>query len=135
MSPPLDLDLAGERLDRRFGVDALWLFGSRAQGAVRGDSDLDLAGLFRHPPSQLELWEAQAELGAEFGVEVDLIDLDCASPILAMQVLKHGRLLLDRDPRRRTSFFARTISMYEDLKIVRREAEQALFRRMADGRT
>ena len=30
-----DLDLAVERLDRRFGLDALWLFGSRASGAAR----------------------------------------------------------------------------------------------------
>jgi predicted nucleotidyltransferase len=126
-----DLDLAVEHLDRRFGLDALWLFGSRAKGAARGDSDLDLAALFRRRPSPLELFEAQADLGAELGVEVDLIDLDGASPILAMQVLKHGRLLVDRDLRRRTDFFARTVSMYEDLKIVRREAEQALFRRIA----
>jgi uncharacterized protein len=132
--PAPDLDLAAERLDRRFGLAALWLFGSRASGAVREDSDLDLAALFRRSPSPLELLEAQADLGAELGVELDLIDLDRASPILAMQVLKHGRLLVDRDLRRRTGFFARTVSMYEDLKIVRREAEQALYRRMADGR-
>lgn len=135
MSAVPDLDLAVERLDRRYGIDALWLFGSRAEGAVREDSDLDLAALFSRRPSPLELLETQADLGAELGMEVDLIDLDGASPILAMQVLKHGRLLVDRDPRRRTAFIVRTISMYEDLKIVRREAEQALFRRIAHGRS
>lgn len=129
-----DLDLAAERLERRFGLDALWLFGSRAIGAARADSDLDLAALFRRRPPPLELLEAQAELGTELGVEVDLIDLDGASPILAMQVLRQGRLLVDRDPRHRTAFIVRTVSMYEDLKIVRREAEQALFRRVAHGR-
>lgn len=130
-----DLDLAGEYLDRRFGLDALWLFGSRAQGAARVDSDLDLAALFRCRPSPLELLEAQGELGATLATDVDLIDLDRASPILARQVLQHGRLLLDRDPRRRAAFFARTVSMYEDLKIGRREAEQALIQRMAHGRS
>lgn len=129
-----DLDLAAERLDQRFGLDVLWLFGSRASGAVREDSDVDLAALFRRSPSALELLEAQVDLGAELGVEVDLIDLDRASPILAMQVLKHGKLLVDRSLRRRTDFIVRTVSMYEDLKIVRREAEQALFRRVAHGR-
>jgi len=130
-----DLDLAAEHLDRCFGLDALWLFGSRAGGAARVDSDVDLAGLFRRTPSQLELFAAQAELAEKLGVEVDLIDLDRASPILAIQVLKHGRLLIDRDSRRRVAFVVRTISMYEDLKIDRREAEQALFRRIAHGRS
>jgi predicted nucleotidyltransferase len=77
--PAPDLDLAAERLDRRFGLAALWLFGSRASGAAREDSDLDLAALFRRSPSPLELLEAQAELGAELGVELDLIDLARAS--------------------------------------------------------
>ncbi len=130
-----ELDLAGEHLDRRFGLAALWLFGSRAQGVARGDSDLDLAGLFRRPPDQLELFDVEGELGETLGVEVDVIDLDQASPILAMQVLKHGRLLVDRDPRRREAFFGRTISMYEDLKIVRRGAEEALFERLSRGRS
>jgi predicted nucleotidyltransferase len=129
-----DLDLARDLLDRRLGLDALWLFGSRAQGAVRADSDLDLAGLFRRSPGQLELLEIQGEMGQALGLEVDLIDLDRASPILAMQVLRHGRLLVDHDLRRRTAFFARTISMYEDLKIVRRGAEQALLHRVSGGR-
>jgi len=130
-----DLDLAVERLDRRFRLDALWLFGSRASGAARADSDLDLAALFHGRPSPLEVLEAQADLEAELGVELDLIDLDRASPILAMQVLRHGRLVVDRDLRRRTALVARTVSMYEDLKILRREAEQILFRRVAHGRT
>jgi hypothetical protein len=86
-------------------------------------------------PSPLELLAIQAELGEALGVEVDLIDLDRTSPILAMQVLQHGRLLVDRDPRHRTAFFARTISMYEDLKIVRRGAEQALLQRVSGGRS
>jgi hypothetical protein len=67
--------------------------------------------------------------------EVDLVDLDRASPILGMQVLKHGRLLLDRNPERRHAFFSRTISMYDDIKIIRREAERRLFERFAGGRS
>jgi predicted nucleotidyltransferase len=130
-----DLASAGDYLDRLFGLDALWLFGSRAAGRARAGSDVDLAGLFRRSPSPLELLEAQAELGGRFGIELDLIDLDRASPILAMQVLRHGRLLVDRDPRRRAAFVTRTVSMYEDLKIDRRGTEQALLRRMAHGRS
>jgi hypothetical protein len=51
-----------------------------------------------------------------------------------MQILKHGRLLVDRNPSRRHEAFSRILSLYEDVKILRREAEQALFKRMRVGR-
>ena len=64
------------------------------------------------------------------GVGIDLVDLDQASPILGMQILRHGRLLVDRDPRRRFAFFSKTVSMYEDVQILRRNAERLLFERI-----
>ena len=128
-----DVERAIRWLDERFGVETLWLFGSEAKGTATAESDLDLAALFLRPPTPLERIEAAADLGSFLGREVDLIDLDRTTPILAMQVLRHGRLLVDRHPTRRAAFFGRTISMYEDLKIVRRGAEQALLQRMAAG--
>lgn len=130
-----DLEQVVGLLEKRFGLDTLWLFGSEAQGKTRPDSDVDLAALFRRRPNALEVFEAQAELAELLHREVDLVDLDRASPILGMQVLRHGRLLIDHDPRRRHAFFSRTISMYDDIKIIRREAERRLFERFAGGRS
>lgn len=121
-------------LDQRFGLDTLWLFGSEAAGTARKDSDLDLAALFRRRPATRETFDARGELGEILLRDLDLIDLDQASPILGMQVLRYGRLLVDRNPKHRYAFFSRTISMYDDLKIVRRQAEQELFARMNSGR-
>ncbi|HEX9944163.1 MAG TPA: nucleotidyltransferase domain-containing protein [Thermoanaerobaculia bacterium] len=129
-----DLQRAVDFLEERFGLDTLWLFGSEAQRNTRPDSDVDLAALFLRRLTALEVFEARAELGEILHREVDLVDLDQASPILGMQVLRHGRLLVDRDPRRRYAFFSRTVSMYEDVKIVRREAERRLFERVSGGR-
>src|SRR4051794_7133632 len=122
-------------LDQRFGLDTLWLFGSEATGTARQDSDLDLAALFRRRPSAIELFDARGELAETLRRDVDLIDLDHASPILGMQVLQHGRLLADFDPKRRYAFFSRTVSMYEDVKIGRREAERMLLARVMGGRS
>lgn len=121
-------------LDRWFGVDELWLYGSQAEGGARADSDVDLAVLFRRRPEALEIFDARTELEELLRRDVDLVDLDQAPPILAMQVLKHGRLLVDRNPSRRHDAFSRIVSLYEDIKILRRESERALFQRMRVGR-
>lgn len=135
MATDSDLQKVLGFLEARFGLDTLWLFGSEAQGKARPDSDVDLAALFRRRPTILELLEAQADLEQLLHREVDLVDLDQASPILGMQVLRHGRLLVDQNPKRRHAFFSRTISMYDDIKIIRREAERRLFERFAGGRS
>jgi predicted nucleotidyltransferase len=129
-----DLQRIVSFLEGRFGLDTLWLFGSEAQGRARPDSDVDLAALFPRRPTALEVFDARSDLAEILHRDVDLVDLDQVSPILGMQVLRHGRLLVDRDPRRRHAFFGRTISMYEDLKIIRREAERMLFERVSGAR-
>jgi len=128
------LQQAADLLDQRFGLDTLWLFGSEAEGKERQGSDVDLAALFRRQPKGLELLDARTELEEILHRDVDLVDLDHASPILGMQVLRRGRLLMDRNPRRRSSFSGRTLSMYEDLKIMRRKGEQVLLERIGVDR-
>ena len=123
------------RLEIRLGVDALWVFGSQAKGTSRRDSDVDLAVLFRRSPSPMELAEARQELAAALGRDVDMVDLVRASPVVAMQVLRHGRLVLDASPRRRRQFAAAVPGRYEDLKILRRQAERALLARVRRGRS
>jgi hypothetical protein len=83
----------------------------------------------------LELIDARGDLAAQLGRPVDLVDLDRASPILVMQVLRHGHLLLDRDPARRHRLAAAAPGRYEDLMIVRRPVERALLDRLRRGRS
>jgi predicted nucleotidyltransferase len=121
-------------LDGRFGLDALFVFGSEAAGTPRRDSDVDLAALLRCRPDGLELLDAQTALGRS-GRDVDLVDLGAASPILARQVLQHGRCLFGAGASALASFEAILPSRYEDLKRVRAEAENALVQRMSHGRS
>ncbi len=116
------------------GLDALWLFGSEAAGRATESSDVDLGALFATPPSDAGLMTAREQLQEILGRAVDLVDLERASPILAMQVLRHGRLVTDRDPRHRVRFTAALPGRYEDVTILRRPGEKLLRARLAHGR-
>jgi len=120
-------------LDQRFGVDALWIFGSEARGQARADSDLDVAVLLRARPSTLELLDAKAEAGLLVGRKVDLVDLERSSPLVAMQVLRHGHLMVDRNPSRRYRFVAAVPGRREDVLRMRRPIEQHLMQRVTHG--
>lgn len=107
---------------------ALYLYGSFAQGQITTRSDVDVALLWaagRRPDFRKRLAD-QVELSERLGRDVDLVDLNGASPILRMQVLKKGRLLLNRDPSAVNAFFVRTVNEYFDLKQCRREIERNL---------
>lgn len=74
-------------------VRAVTLFGSRAGGAARDDSDLDLAVLLPGPADPVRLWEAGEAIARTLGVDVDLIDLRAASTVMQFQVITTGRRL------------------------------------------
>lgn len=70
-------------------------------------------------------------LGARCGLHaLYLFGSHDASPILVRQVLQHGRLLADAEPRQRAEFIARALTEYADLKRVRAGAERALVDRI-----
>ena len=110
------------------------LYGSGAQGRLRGDSDLDIGLLLSQPVSPLDLAAVAAELEGLANRPVQLVDLATASPILGHQVVAHGVLLLDRQPRRRHEWLMRTMSDYFDLKMTRKSGEEALRQRLTHAR-
>ena len=129
------LDRVVALLDERFGLDALFVFGSEAAGTKHRDSDLDLAALFRRRPDALELLDARTALEEITGRNVDLVDLGAASPILALQVLRNGRCVFGSSAPALASFEAILPGRYEDLKRIRAEAENALVQRVVHGRS
>ncbi len=119
-------------LDGMAGLDALWIFGSAAEGRDRSSSDLDLAALFRAQPGADAVVRAREALADIVGRPVDLVDLDRASPILGMQVLRHGNLAFERDAAHRVRFTASLPGRYEDVMILRRPLERLLKARLND---
>lgn len=71
----------------------VYLFGSRARGDAREDSDLDLA--FEHDSSP-SAWADFVNLAREQApllLDLDLVDLSRAAPELRERILEEGRLL------------------------------------------
>jgi predicted nucleotidyltransferase len=79
------------------GLQAIYLFGSHAQGLAGPDSDLDLAILVAGTVDAIVLWELAQRLAADIDSEVDLVDLRSASTVMQYQIITTGRLLWARD--------------------------------------
>ncbi len=130
-----ELARVADVLDALGGLDALWVFGSEASGTAAPTSDVDLAALFTSRPSPPALLVARGDLEALLGRAVDLVDLERASPLLAMQVVRHGHLLSDRAPSHRLRFLTSLPGRYEDVVRLRRAGERLLLSRLQHGRT
>lgn len=106
---------------------AVLLFGSRATGRGGAASDHDLAVLVAgDQPDWATVRRLQLDLEEILGSDVDLVVLDDASPIIAMQVLREGRLLACRDAQALENLTVRMLTDYADLKIQRAPIERRL---------
>ncbi len=106
------------------------VFGSAATGNLTAESDYDLAVDAGRRLKPAELLELAASLEAVAGRPVDIVDLWAAGPILKMQVLRKGRLLLCHAPTAVAEFQMYTPKQYADWKRRRRPIEEALIHRI-----
>ena len=76
-------------LSERYGVRALWLFGSRVRGGQRTRSDLDvLVELDDRRLSLLKFIELERYLGRLTGVKVDLVEKETLKPAIGSHILE-----------------------------------------------
>ena len=105
--------------DRPERIAAAWLFGSRASGRARADSDVDVAILMLdEPPETLDGmgFDVAAALEEQLDVPVDLVILNRAPAELVHYVLRGGELVHETDASRRVAFEVRARAEYFDLK-------------------
>jgi len=120
----MDAATAADAIKRYFAESpsdavAVYLFGSVASGSPRPDSDVDVAVLFSTaPPATLrgQPFDLAEALGRRLGRAVDLVTLNAAPADLRIRVLRHGTLLLDRDPATRIRFEVQTRNEFWDLE-------------------
>jgi uncharacterized protein len=113
------------------------LFGSVAAGTDRADSDIDIAIYPEDPnlslPDELAL---QTELARVCGRQVDLVRLDQAPTLVRWQVVRHGRVIVERAPFAAARFIAGSIAEYLDFAPALEHATEAFRRVLAsEGRS
>lgn len=119
------------------GIAVLVLFGSRARGTHRPDSDLDVAVLPGTPDSrarrhlQADVAVALAELAPEG--RVDVILLDEAPEVLRQRIMETGRVLINRAPEAWKELRVRTMREYGDSEWARKLYREAQRRRLERG--
>ena len=96
-------------------LQAIYLFGSRAQGQSHEGSDTDLAVLDRAPFDPVLRFDLASRLSQVLQGDVDLVDLRRCSAVMRVQVLGGSRLLLDAAPSARAGFEAFALSDYARL--------------------
>ena len=112
-------------------VVALFAFGSLARNALKPMSDLDFGIIISPRLDKIQRFEKHMELIGLFNDflrtdEVDLIDMNDASPKIAFEILKTGKLLFCNDRTALTDFRERLVKFYLDFKHVR-EAFDSVF--------
>lgn len=123
-----------QRLAESSAIVFAFLFGSRALGTARPDSDWDIAVYLRDDLSARERFKMRCRLAAELEDlgEVDVVVLNDAPPLLGHRALM-GKRLLVRDPTALVRYFVRTIARSEDERYWRDLHWQARRQRIEEG--
>lgn len=109
--------------DCPFGVDAAYLFGSRARGTAREGSDVDVGILFS--PQVIRAWplpelSIQAALESRSPLTFDVVSIADAPVDLVHRILRDGRLVYDGSRRRRIVFEVRARNEFFDIEPILR---------------
>ncbi len=129
-------DHIAQILNEKLAPIAVYLFGSRATGDARADSDTDLAVLCR--PEAIPSFEEQLALRVALSEvtqgDVDLIILNESGPIIAMQAVTKGKPILENNRLEHQLYLTRLFAQYAEFKELRAPMEKNILKRRYYGR-
>ena len=121
-----DLQTRLHPLCEQYRLRLVILFGSSVTGRRGPESDLDLALLADAP---LDLVAVTTDVIRLLHTDhVDVVDLRRASPLLAMEVARRGRLIYERQPGLHVEFISLAFRRYVDTKKLRDAQKDAIHR-------
>lgn len=128
--PELENSLRGH-LTQYSDIQAAYVFGSRASGSAREDSDIDVAILLSPKDDTEERFSRRLELtrtlNDHLAPKVDVVILNDAPPLLQQEVIRNGRIICDHDRNARIDFEVRVGKINADLRPAREFYRNAMF--------
>jgi predicted nucleotidyltransferase len=123
-----------EAIEARPEVVFAVLFGSRADGRARPDSDWDIGVYVDDTLDATARFQLRRELATalEPALQVDVVVLNDAPPLLGHRALA-GQLVVDRDHVRYVRYFVRTLAQSHDMANARRIHADARRHRLTQG--
>lgn len=129
------IDKAAEYLMKQAFVSAAYIFGSAARDNMRLYSDVDIAVLFAAGAGEKPVLfdmrlQMEMALGDLVGRPVQIVDYDEASLYLRHQIRKYGKLIVDKDPKRRIAKEVASLRNYLDMLPAYKYCIDAALRRL-----
>jgi len=130
-----NLQLLSDVFPKYPGVQAVYLFGSRAADRARAGSDLDLAVVPRHSRVREKRLDILADLARHGFCNVDLIFLDTDDIVLKYEAVRQNRLVYRTKDFDRGGLYSRIVRQYLDFLPYLKVQREAYKRRMLRGQT
>ena len=131
------IDEIGQRLRPVFTaypeIDAVFLFGSHAEGRAGPESDLDLAVVGPRASLEARRIDLLADITRAGFDRVDLVLLDGADPALRFEAVRPNCLIYAKPDFDRGSYYSRVVREYFDFEPYLRIQREALKRRLGGG--
>lgn len=109
-----DLKILTEVFRRYPGVQAVYLFGSRAAGRTHGESDLDLGIVPRDRAVRERRLDILADLAHHGFCHVDLVFLDTDDIVLKYEAVRQNRLVYRAGDFDRGAMYSSVVRQYLD---------------------
>lgn len=128
-----ELESLREVFRRYPDIEAVYLFGSRAEGNTRADSDLDLAIVPAREACREQRLEILTDLARAGFDEVDLVFLNGDDLVLAYEAVRPNQVVYQTDEFDRGAYYSRVIRMYLDFLPYLEVQREAYRRRVLRG--
>lgn len=114
LESPEDLEALARVFRKYPEVQAVYLFGSAAEGRTHAESDIDLAVVPRSPAARARRLDILADLAREGFCEVDLVFLDTDDIVLKYEAVRLNQVVYQTEDFDPGEMYSRVVRQYLD---------------------